>query len=176
MSPVDPVSPGGDSAESDSHLSSNGAEKNGASTGGVLATIDHHLPSVPALGWSYGPPARPDILKAKPNPVELLHAVRRRWPLAIGLGVSVATLAAGLLWFFLPVHYEAFALLKVSGKPPAVLEKRAGAADEFAVYKRTQVQLIRSGMVLNGTLRDTKINKLSPCLFPGQHRSEIFIK
>ncbi len=166
MSPVDPVSPGGDSAESDSHLSSNGAEKNGASsngesTGGMLATIDHHLPSVPALGWSYGPPARPDILKAKPNPVELLHAVRRRWPLAIGLGVTVATISAGLLWFFLPVHYEAFALLKVAGKPPTVLERRAGAADEFAVYKRTQVQLIRSGMVLQGTLRDTKINALS---------------
>jgi capsular exopolysaccharide synthesis family protein len=156
MSPVDPVSSGGDSTESDSRLNSNGA-----STGGVLATIDHHLPSVPALGWSYGPPARPEILKSKPNPVELLHAVRRRWPLAIGLGVAVATIAAGLLWFFLPVHYEAFALLKVSGKPPAVLERRAGAADEFSVYKRTQVQLIRSGLVLNGTLRDTKINGLS---------------
>ena len=156
MSPVDPVSSGGDSAESDSHLNSNGANR-----GGVLATIDHHLPSVPALGWSYGPPARPEILKAKPNPVELLHAVRRRWPLAIGLGVTVATIAAGLLWFFLPVHYEAFALLKVSGKPPAVLERRAGAADEFAVYKRTQVQLIRSGLVLQGTLRDPKINALS---------------
>jgi succinoglycan biosynthesis transport protein ExoP len=166
MSPVDPVSPGGDSAESESHSSSHGVEKNGAgtngaNTNGVLATIDHRLPSVPALGWSYGPPARPEILKAKPNPVELLHAVRRRWPLAIGLGITVATIAAGLLWFFLPVHYEAFALLKVSGKPPAVLERRAGATDEFAVYKRTQVQLIRSGMVLNGTLRDTKINALS---------------
>ena len=166
MSPVDPVSPGGDSAESDSNLSSNGAERNGASTngastGGVLATIDHHLPSVPALGWSYGPPARPDILKAKPNPVELLHAVRRRWPLAMGLGITVASIAAGLLWFFLPVHYEAFALLKVAGKPPTVLERRAGAADEFAVYKRTQVQLIRSGMVLYGTVRDPKINGLS---------------
>jgi len=166
MSPVDPISPGGDSADSSDHLHSHGAEtngaaKNGSSTGGVLATIEHHLPSVPAHGWSYGPPARPDILKAKPNPVELLHAVRRRWPLAIGLGVTVATIAAGLLWFFLPVHYEAFALLKVSGKPPAVLERRAGATDEFAVYKRTQVQLIRSGLVLNGTLRDAAINRLS---------------
>ncbi len=166
MSPVDPLSPGGDSAESNNHLGSDGAEKhaagkNGSSTNGVLATIDHQLPSVPAVGWSYGPPARPDILKAKPNPVELLHAVRRRWPLAIGLGVTVATIAAGLLWFFLPVHYEAFALLKVAGKPPAVLEKRAGATDEFAVFKRTQVQLIRSGLVLQSTLRDAQINRLS---------------
>jgi polysaccharide biosynthesis transport protein len=166
MSPVDPLSLGGDSAESDKHLGSHGAEKqgaekNGSSTNGVLATIDHQLPSIPTLGWSYGPPARPDILKAKPNPIELLHAVRRRWPLAIGLGVTVATIAAGLLWFFLPVHYEAFALIKVAGKPPAVLERRAGAADEFAVFKRTQVQLIRSGLVLQGTLRDAQINRLS---------------
>jgi succinoglycan biosynthesis transport protein ExoP len=169
MSPTDPNPELGGSADSDNHGNGNdnqhvhaqNGSPNGASTHGVLATIENRLPGVPAHGWSYGPPARPDILKAKPNPLELLHAVRRRWPLAIGLGVSVAGIAAFLLWYFLPVRYEAFALLKVSGKPPAVLDKNSGATDEFAVFKRTQVQLILSSLVLQGTLRDPEINRLS---------------
>lgn len=153
---VDPISERGDSAES----SSNGS---GNLNGGLNlpATLKNGLPAVPSLGWPYGPPAKPEILKAKPNPVELLHAVRRRWPLAIGLGTLVATTTTALLWFLIPVNYEAFALLKVSGKPPAVLRESAGAVDEFAVFKRTQVQLLLSNVVIQGTLRDATISRLS---------------
>jgi len=80
--------------------------------------------------------------------------------LSISLGVLIL-LATAAAWMLVPPRYKAYALLKVSSKPPAVLERRPGATDEFAVYKRTQVQLIRSGLVLNGTLRDAKINTLS---------------
>ncbi len=128
---------------------------------GLPAMIESRLPALPSVGWSYGPPAKPEILKAKPNPIELLHAVRRRWPLALGLATLVSTLIVGTLWYFIPVKYEAFALLKVSGKPPSVLQDSAAAVDEFAVFKRTQVQLLLSNVVLQGTLRDTAINRLT---------------
>ncbi|HTM56038.1 MAG TPA: polysaccharide biosynthesis tyrosine autokinase [Pirellulales bacterium] len=148
---------------SDSNGNGHGHETNGSpngSTNGMLAPIDNRLPAIPTVGWSYGPPAKPEILKSKPNPVELMHAARRRWPLAIGLGLAVGGTAAALLWYFLPVRYEAFALLKVAERPPAVLDKAATAAEEFAVFKRTQVQLILSNIVLTGTLRDSTINRL----------------
>ena len=71
-------------------------------------------------------------------------------------------IAATLVWWLVPVNYEAFALLRVAGKPPVVLgELGESGAEEFAVFKRTQVELIRSGTVLTGTLRDTGVNKLS---------------
>jgi capsular exopolysaccharide synthesis family protein len=168
MAPLDPLSDSGISSQ-DPHENSRatdanaGGDSNGAhgAGNGTLTTIDSRLPSVPTLNWSYGPPPRPEILSAKPNPVELLHAIRRRWALALGLGLTVSLVAAGLLWFLLPVKYEAYALMKVSGKPPSVLDKVSAAAEEFAVFKRTQVQLILSNVVLNGTLRDPAVNRLS---------------
>ena len=40
------------------------------------------------MPWSYGMPTRPEILTSKANPVELLHALRRRWLLAVALGFT----------------------------------------------------------------------------------------
>lgn len=77
--------------------------------------------------------------------------------IAAGL-LIVATV--GCAWYFLPVQYEAFALLRVASKPPAVLGG-GRAAEDFGIFKRTQVQLILSSAVLQGTLRDPAISKLS---------------
>jgi polysaccharide biosynthesis transport protein len=152
MSQIDPLHDSNDPA-----AMSNG----GMSNGGVLATIDNRLPSVPSLNWSYGAPQKPDIINAKPTPVELLHAVRRRWPLAIGLGTLVGTVAAALVWYFVPVRYEAFALIRVSDRPPSVLQKPSDATEAYATFKRTQVEMFGSGMVLRSVVRDPGIMKLS---------------
>ncbi|MEX0678963.1 MAG: hypothetical protein WD063_17955 [Pirellulales bacterium] len=80
--------------------------------------------------------------------------------LFIGAGVLVV-LTTAAAWYSVPVQYEAYALVKVASTPPSVLAKRQDAAEEFAVFKRTQVQLILSPAVLNGTLREPKINRLS---------------
>ncbi|MBI3839643.1 MAG: hypothetical protein HY288_17110 [Planctomycetia bacterium] len=94
------------------------------------------------------------ILRAK-------RRARRRWSLAIGLGLLGGAIAAGLACLLVPVHYEAFALLKISRQSPAVLNQVAVSNDEFAMFKRTQVELIRSDVVMHGTLRQPDINKLS---------------
>ncbi len=159
MAPLDPISEAGD-FQHDPHAG--GASGNGtpANANGMLAKIGTKLPSVSSLNWSYGPPPRPEILSSKPNPLELLHAVRRRWPLALGLGMLVSGLVAGLLWFLVPVKYEAYALLKVSGRQPSILEKGTTPADEFMLFKATQGQLVASNMVANNVLRGADINQL----------------
>lgn len=159
MAPLDPISEAGD-FQHDPHA--NGASGNGtpANTNGMLAKIGNQLPSVSSLNWSYGPPPRPEILSAKPNPIELLHAVRRRWPLALGLGLLASGLVAGLLWFFVPVKYEAYALLKISGRQPSIVDKGSSSADEFQLLKATQGQLVASNMVINGVLREPTISRL----------------
>jgi len=151
MSQADPMSEANDN--------SGGSHANGSSNG-ALTTLESHAPAVPALNWFHGQPQRPEILSAKPNPLELLHAVRRRWPLALGAGFAVATVAALLIWFLIPVKYEAFALLKVSGREKTVLKENFEAGEIFELYKRTQGQLIQSGLVLNSALQEREINNL----------------
>ncbi len=140
---------------------SNGSATNGnGSTGGVLATLENRPPSVPSLQWAYGPPAKPEILSAKPTPTELTHAVRRRWGLALCLGLATGISVAAIVWFVMPIKYEAFSLLRVSNRAPSVLNESYTAVEEFNIFKRTQVQLIQSPLVLLGTLREKDINQL----------------
>jgi capsular exopolysaccharide synthesis family protein len=152
MSQIDPLNDSGELSGSAGSHNTNGT---------ALATIDSHVQTVPAVGWPYGPPQRPEILSAKPNPIELMHAVRRRWPLAVGLGTAVGVLAAAIVWFLMPIRYEAYALLRVAEKTGGVLTKANEGADAFAIFKRTQVQYILSGPVLRGTVREPSIGRLS---------------
>ena len=138
-----------------------GSPRNGNGPGTALATIESQLQPVPAAGWHYGPPQRPEILSAKANPLELMHAVRRRWPLAIGLGLTVGLLAASLVWYFVPIKYEAYALLRVGAKNDVVLTETREGPDAFSIFKRTQVQMILSGPVLWGTVREPEIKRLA---------------
>src|SRR4051812_14513895 len=108
-----------------SHLESDSGHHDHSGTNGssgALTTLNNHASPGAIYNWTNGAAARPEILSSRPNPPELVHAVRRRWPLALGLGFTVGTVAALLVWFLIPVKYEAFALLKVSGRPPSVLK------------------------------------------------------
>jgi capsular polysaccharide biosynthesis protein len=83
----------------------------------------------------------------------------RSW--TIGLGV-VILIGAGVAWFVVPVHYEAFALLKVLSRPPYVLAKPADIPpDEFSIFKRTQAQLLLSDHVLQRAVSEPEVNQLS---------------
>ena len=74
---------------------------------------------------------------------------------------ALVVLVAAAAWYFLPVQYEAYALLKVASSPPAVLPEGQAPAEDFDLFKRTQVQLVLSHVVLNGTLREPDMNRLS---------------
>ncbi len=73
---------------------------------------------------------------------------------------ALALLAAATTWYFSPPRYEAFALLKVSSTQPAVLAAGRVDPQEFPIFKRTQAQLLLSGVVLNGVLRNPEIKQL----------------
>ena len=67
--------------------------------------------------------------------------------LLVGLGLAIA-IAAAAAWAWLPVQYEAFALLRVADKSPTVLAAPAASPEEVATFRRTQVQLMLSNLVL----------------------------
>jgi NADH dehydrogenase/NADH:ubiquinone oxidoreductase subunit G len=82
----------------------------------------------------------------------------RRILIATGLVVALAATAA---WLALPTQYEAFALLKVSGRQPSILERGTATPDEFMLFKATQRQLVAGNLVATGVLRDATIHSLA---------------
>jgi capsular exopolysaccharide synthesis family protein len=81
--------------------------------------------------------------------------------MAIGLGLAVGIIAMGLVWFLVPVKYEAYALLRVSERQGNVLRKTGEVDTAFDIFKRTQMQYLLSNTVLGATVRDPKVLKLS---------------
>src|SRR5437879_6229566 len=57
-----------------------------------------------------------------PDAGALLNALRRRWLLAITLGLIVGGLAAGATWLFMPkAKHTARTLIQVRAQPPSLL-------------------------------------------------------
>jgi polysaccharide biosynthesis transport protein len=126
----------------------------------ALVAVNNRFNQLPALPWPYaGPAPRPEILTSRPSPFELLHALRRRWLMAVGLGMLTAGLLAGLVWLFVPVRYEAVALVRVHKSKLDVFGGQT-PNEEYETYKRTQLQLIKSNFVLVRAARKPDMVKL----------------
>jgi hypothetical protein len=78
--------------------------------------------------------------------------------LAILAGISM--IVGGVLWFTMPERREAFALVRINAIQPGVLPTPLYDPVEFGTFKRTQAQLVKSGMVIRATLRDPAIMPL----------------
>jgi capsular exopolysaccharide synthesis family protein len=111
--------------------------------------------SLPGLyGWAGGAPLRPEILTARPDPLSLAKALRRRWALGALLGGVMGVTAAALAWFFLPMGYEVSAWVRVGRTPPALLGQPTYVdPKESDSFRQTQVQMVTSPLVLLSALR-----------------------
>lgn len=92
----------------------------------------------------------PDALSSGGGLASYGHALRRRWPVALLLGLVCGGLAAASCWLWLPRTYTATAIIRIaSSEMPLVFETadRAGQR-QFDVYKRTQRQLVTNRDVL----------------------------
>jgi capsular exopolysaccharide synthesis family protein len=96
-----------------------------------------------------------------PNALDLLKALRHRWPLALALGLVCGGLAAGAAWVALGApEYSAYALLQVAETQPKIIFKTDETRADFDTYQKTQLALLKSRPVLNVALRDEKVAKL----------------
>ncbi|HEX4144671.1 MAG TPA: hypothetical protein VHY91_14285 [Pirellulales bacterium] len=89
----------------------------------------------------------------------------RRWKAALGAGILVGGLAAFALAALVPVHYEAQALIWVGKIQPVLLQNvMNGGVDErpeaYDVYKKTQLQLVKSPFALGRAARRSEMQKL----------------
>ncbi len=89
-----------------------------------------------------------------------LHCLRRRWLPGLLIGGAMASLAAGLLFFLIPVSYEAISLVRVKRTQPYLMEKVVSSDQEYMAYKQTQATLMTSPFVLTAALRQPGIEQL----------------
>ena len=129
-----------------------------ASGGGALATLPDSGVLAPQ---TYAPPAygpAGDSAAVGFDFLRVVHAIRRRWLSATGLGLALAAAAAPVAWFSVPPSYEAVSWLRVRSNP-GTFSGMAGTG-EYDQYRKTQLQLIKSPFVLNAALRRPGIANL----------------
>ena len=137
-------------------------ENEATSSGTSLVTIPPRpLPPLEA-SWHDGPPPPPEILTAGMDPVWLWHSLRRRWPLAVALGLGVAVVATLLAWYFIPDKSQALAVLKVDAVKPIVFKRVDEGESDFETYQRTLAGMFKTEPVLSAALamNDGQLGKL----------------
>jgi polysaccharide biosynthesis transport protein len=88
------------------------------------------------------------------------HSFRRRWIPATVLALTFAVLAGLLTFLFLPRGFEAVAWLRVRDKSGMFGAGMGRDNAEYEAYRKTQVQLIKSPLVLMAALRRPGVSSL----------------
>src|SRR5450830_1275891 len=79
-----------------------------------------------------------------------LHALRRHWLMALGIGLLCAAIAGPAVWFGVGIKYTAVSHLRVAMQEDVLLYNKEAYPDRerFEIYKNTQQQLLVSRFVL----------------------------
>jgi capsular exopolysaccharide synthesis family protein len=118
----------------------------------------------PQLVYSQDSPERHDygdsgtalqvVPTPKITPIAFLRALRRRWLLAVTVGLILGTVSGVGLWFVRPAQYTSHALLRISPAQTRVLPNNsANDSAEEKNYQKTQVALIKSRPLILAALR-----------------------
>lgn len=89
------------------------------------------------------------------------HAFRRRWVPAFVVAIVLGGLAGAATFIFMPRGFEAVAWLRVRDKGGMFWGGGGRDNAEYEAYRKTQVQLIKSPLVLMAALRRPGIEGLS---------------
>ena len=114
--------------------------------------------SVPAVRARSGP--RPGGGAAQAVSAQfLLDALRRWWKVALPMGLLLATVAAGVVYWLFEPQYEAAALLELHELPQYIAfePKEAGVSK---AYFRTQIELIRSRWIMGRAVANERVKQL----------------
>lgn len=129
--------------------------------GDALVAQTNGMPAAMSYAAAPTAPAQ-DVLRGGMDVNLFIHSLRRRWMLALCLGLVTGSLAALALYVFFPASSSADALFQVSSqRPQIVFDVNTNEAKDFSILQRTQVALLKSWFVLNAAIRDPGISSLS---------------
>jgi capsular exopolysaccharide synthesis family protein len=119
----------------------------------------------PSLATSPGPAPEPDAklppgLSATPTLAALLHALGRRWLLAVGLGVAASALGVAAVLVLFPAKYTAQARFEVAARSASPIFFQGQGDEDFPHFKNKIASLLKSPLVLNAALYDKDVQDL----------------
>ncbi len=98
--------------------------------------------------------APPAFLSSGPETQHLLHALERRWPLALFGGLAVGATAVVVAFFLVPpAKYTVRAMIHIASNPVRIIFQTSESVPDYRSYQRTQATLAKSRKVLNAALR-----------------------
>ncbi len=102
----------------------------------------------------------PSVLSAPPNPMALLRALRRRWRIAVSVGLLCAVVAATGAWLFMPAaKVNARTLVRIPRGDP-FLFKTSEPIMTLENHQRNQMAMVKSRLVLNSAIKNEMVAKL----------------
>ena len=132
---------------------------NSAATHPLVAAQPSPAYAMPGMGGYL--PGGPEILSEGLNQTWLVNCLRRRWLLALLMGMLIGAATAVVLLLVFPLSSSVTALLQVKSKPPTVLKDvKPSNYRDFEIFSATQLSMIRSQLVLAAALSRPDIAQL----------------
>jgi capsular exopolysaccharide synthesis family protein len=110
-------------------------------------------------GWHGGTPAR----GSGPDAMTLLKGLRRRWYVALGLGVLLSGAVAAAVWYLLEPRYTAVAQVHIDLVPPWLMYRNIDTPadrNEFVSFERWQATQMKNHYVLNAVRKHEEVAAL----------------
>jgi len=108
-------------------------------------------------------PRGPEILHSGFDQQWLWHCLRRRWLMALLMGLLIGGATAGLLLWLFPESSSITALLLVKSNPAntvALEQQQRLTPKDFEIFQQTQLALLKSQFVLQSALSKPEISQL----------------
>lgn len=96
---------------------------------------------------------------AQIEPKALLNAFRRRWFMAVTVGLLCGTLAATTVYLLVPPNYVAESTIEIQSTPPQLLTSVQSGYQNFETFKKTQMYKAISRLVLDTALNEQVNNE-----------------
>ncbi len=107
-------------------------------------------------------PGAHHVLRGSMDANTFMHALRRRWLLALCMGLVMGGALALALWFIFPESSSATALFQVEDKRETIFDISHDNDDQnYETLKKTQLALLKSNFVLTAAIRPPSVASLS---------------
>jgi capsular exopolysaccharide synthesis family protein len=131
-------------------------------TGDALMVQSNGAPTTPLAITGTPLPTAQNVLRGGMDANTFLHALRRRWVLALSMGMLIGAAAAIALWFAFPESSSATALFEVRQEQDSIIhDATKRSTPDFDILKKTQLALLKSKFLLTSAIRDPGIASLS---------------
>jgi polysaccharide biosynthesis transport protein len=127
---------------------------------GALITREPDLVNYTALGAPMMAPVWQEQSASGLNLTKLMHSFRRRWMLALFIGLLLGVPAALATWLILPKQFEVQAVLQFRSVDDFLGDKGFVNHEEIKQWRETQLLMMRTDMMLTRTLGDPKVANL----------------